>query len=128
MVKILLRLTAEVLFSLMCIKGIVSLAKDKKMKLLDRIGINLYEWFKPAAFAWLGLVELYLIRGWVECLTFCKSIKSQGYTGVAVLILWAWAFIVCCFAPMFAGFKKWFWLLLAVIMMAITSGTVLTLL
>lgn len=127
MITILLEMMVMMLVSLAAIKGLASMKYGNTMKLADRIGINLYENNKVAAYIWLATAELLVLRGWVESMFFYKYEGTYITSGITVIVLWIWAFFVSIAIPKLAGFKGWGSLVVSSILMTITSVTVLTL-
>ena len=129
MILILLRITATMMASLLLLKGIVSILTNRSTKFLDRFGINLIETYKPVGIGWLLFVVLLVVECWAECWEFAYSTKDSYYAGFAVYILWVWCTVVALVAPKLAGIKKWqYCLLVASVIMAITTITVFTIL
>ena len=127
MVLVLLRLTVYALVSLAAIKGLASFSDTNKMTLADRVGINLYERNKVAAWFWIVLAELIVFRGWVDSMYFHKYNGTYLSSGVTVIFLWVWAVVMSLAIPRLAGMRRIVSWVVAAILMTVTSVTVLTL-
>lgn len=128
MILILSRLMCYAMVALFLLKGILSFSSGENVRLVDRFGGNLKDRYLPAAIGWLCFVELMMFQGWSQSMSFAYTVKDQGYTGVAVLVLWAWTFMMSVMAPFLAGFRKWWGIIIASILMLIESCSVLILL
>lgn len=127
MILILLKLTVYALVSLAALKGLASFSDTNKLKLVDRLGINLYERNKVAAWFWIALAELIVFRGWIDSMYFYRYNGTYLTSGVTVIMLWVWAVVMSLAIPRLAGMKKIMSWVVAAILMTVTSITVLTL-
>lgn len=128
MIVILTKILAEALIVLVLLRGILSFQAGENLTLIDRMGYNIKDKYLPASIAWLCLVQLLVFTGWTESMEYAKHTGNYGYVGVAVLVLWAWAFVVHIIAPFLAGFRCVKSLLISAGMMGLTACLVLVLL